>query len=249
MRNLLNRLHKLIKYLKSYVGRKPPKFSHKKKGFLHIGKTSGSSLLGLFTELDQKDSYRVPMWFGHDWKLRHIIKYYPNIKISIILRDPIKRAFSGFYSVLNRKPEDWENNEAICFSYFSNANEYFQSCLMPTDNLKRRLADYVTKNIRHIKRGYEYYFEDVDFLKKNLDRFYFIGDFDDLRNSTRKIIDEINDFDEKFDNFFLHKRKNVFRDKVDENIDTKKLQKYFAKEYEIFNFLNDKKSEINVKKN
>ena len=73
---------------------------------MHIGKTSGTSLLNFF-KIGLEKNIQVPMWFSHEWRLRDIIKFYPKIKISIILRDPLERIISGF-TLANKK---WESLE------------------------------------------------------------------------------------------------------------------------------------------
>ena len=86
---------------------------------MHIGKTSGMSLLSFFTILNDKNLNEVPLWFGHEWRLKDIIKYHPGIKVSFMLRDPIERIISGFYSLQNRKGSVWKYDEALCHLFFS----------------------------------------------------------------------------------------------------------------------------------
>ena len=83
-RNILNQIYNLKKKITQYLSLKKPRFNNRKFGFLHIGKTSGVSLLEFFTKLNNQKNKHVPTWFSHEWKLRDIIKYHPNIKISLI---------------------------------------------------------------------------------------------------------------------------------------------------------------------
>ena len=236
MKTVLNKIYNLKKYIGWYLGLKDPKFSNKKYGFLHIGKKSGTSLLNFFKILDSEKNIQVPMWFSHEWRLRDIIKFYPKIKISIILRDPLERIISGFYSLQIRNGKVWRPNEAVCHSFFTNVDDYLRAITQDQNIFEKNKAEYLTVTNRHINRGYEFYFESIDFIQKNISKFYYVGNIDQMKDSTNNILQKPNNFEDLFQNNYKHLRKFDYPNiNIDVNL-KEKVQKYFKKEYEIYNF-------------
>lgn len=246
-RNILNQIYNLRKKIGRYLGLKKPIFNNTKFGFLHIGKTSGVSLLDFFKKQNDQNNKNIPTWFSHEWKLRDIIKYYSGIKISLILRDPIERIISGFYSLQNRKGSVWKSEEALCHSFFTEAEDYLKALIQENNTLEKNKAEYVTVTNRHIKRGYEYYFESVEFINENKEKFFYIGSFKNIRNSVQGIMQNPPNFDQIFDRDYkhLHKLKYNFKSSDMDDEFKKKLQDYFKKEYEIYNHLIEISNEIN----
>ena len=248
-RNILNQIYNFKKKIGQYLALKKPRFNNHKFGFLHIGKTSGVSLLKFFTKLDDQNNQNVPTWFSHEWKLRDIIKYHPNIKISLILRDPVERIISGFYSLQNRKGAVWNYDEALCHSFFTDVEDYFRALVQENNILEKNKAEYVTVTNRHIRRGYKFYFENVEFIDKNIDKFYYLGSLNNIQNSIEGIMQHPSNFDKLFKSDYkhLHKLKYAFKLGEIEKEFRDKIQDYFKSEYEIYNYLIKNSEKINKK--
>ena len=246
-RNILIQILSLKKIIGQYLALKKPKFNNRKFGFLHIGKTSGVSLLSFFTKLNDQNNKNVPTWFPHEWKLRDIIKYHPNIKISLILRDPVERIISGFYSLQDRKGAVWKYDEALCHSFFIDVEDYLRALVQEDNILEKNKAEYVTVTNRHIRRGYKFYFESVEFINKNIDKFYYIGSLNEMEKSVEGIMQHPPNFDQLFarDYRHLHKLKYSIRLSEMKKEFREKINNYFKLEYEIYNHLNKISKKIN----
>ena len=102
-------------------------------GFLHVGKTGGTSLNGMFHAL-RENGENHPLIFDHNWTMPQIVTVMPKGgKLHIALRDPIERYVSGFNSRLRqgrpRHPRVWSDGEATAFQYFGSAAEMFRALL------------------------------------------------------------------------------------------------------------------------
>ena len=248
-RNILIQILNLKKKIGEYLALKKPKFNNRKFGFLHIGKTSGVSLLNFFTKLNDQNNKNVPTWFSHEWKLKDIIKYHPNIKISLILRDPVERIVSGFYSLQHRKGAVWIYDEALCHSFFTEVEDYLRALVDENNILEKNKAEYVTVTNRHIRRGYKFYFENNELIDKNIDKFYYLGSLNDIKNSIEGIMQHPKNFDQLFvrDYKHLHKLNYSFRLSEMEKEVMEKIYEYFKSEYEIYNHLIKISKKINKK--
>lgn len=150
-------------------------------GFLHIGKTGGNSISHIRNCLDVKsDEFRV---FGHRFDAQSIFSEHQDIKIGCVVRDPIERATSGFYSRLRQgRPKNqilWRPAEAIAFQYFSSLNDLAEA-LSSSDERLKSAALYALNAITHIKRGYQHHFHSVHFVKEHQHRFYCVCQIEHL---------------------------------------------------------------------
>jgi hypothetical protein len=144
-------------------------------GFLHIGKTAGTSVVHLI-QLCEDHGYRPPRLFGHDARLPVIRREHPNIRIGFFVRDPIARIISGFQSRLRQgRPtfsSMWAPEEAIAFAYFETARDFLVALVSDDERLKSA-ALFAAQSISHVRRNYAFHFENVETLQQHRESIYF----------------------------------------------------------------------------
>jgi hypothetical protein len=75
--------------------------------------------------------------------------------------------------------------EAIGYLWFPTVWDFFDAKLSDDERMKSA-ALFVERHFGHIHRGYRYYFESIDFLRLNRDRFYFVGHIDALSENFQR---------------------------------------------------------------
>ena len=70
-------------------------------GFLHLPKTGGSGIVSLGRKL-VKDGQPFPVCFSHVWSFADVRERYPKMRVTVVVRDPLERAISGFNSRLRQ---------------------------------------------------------------------------------------------------------------------------------------------------
>lgn len=150
--------------------------------FLHMAKTGGTSIRSAIREADAQ-GFNPPDILGHETTLKSILKHHPNTRISVTLRDPLDRIESAFESRMRQSRPSytalWKAEEAICYLWFPTLDDFLQAKLS-SDERTHSAVLFAERYMGHIRRGYEYHFHSVDFVKKHKDRFYFIGDISRL---------------------------------------------------------------------
>jgi hypothetical protein len=158
-------------------------------GFLHIGKTGGSSVNKLINTVNKRRSAKL-LRFGHKATLDSILSS-NQTRISFVIRDPIDRFVSGFESRLRcGRPTynfKWTDAEAISFSFFGTVNELAESLECDNERLVSA-AQYAVRAISHLRRDYSYHLHSVDFLDKHSDRIYFVCDIRELNEQVHNIV-------------------------------------------------------------
>ena len=90
-------------------------------GFLHIPKTGGTSVMS-FLEKAAPFAASMPVPLFHSWTFRLVTEYFPKMKVSFLLRDPLERLISGYFSRLRQgNPEyhvPWRPQEAAAFGLY-----------------------------------------------------------------------------------------------------------------------------------
>ena len=152
--------------------------------FLHVGKTAGTSIRKLITGL-RKSGYQAPLYLSHGWD-EDSLSLLKDTRLHIVLRDPIERAVSGFNSRLRRgRPAyeiPWTQSEAAVFSYFRNAQSFLNG-ILSEDPVDAGMAEFAMTQVRHIRRGYNFYLgasEDTVLMPEQfgiIGRFEALGDF------------------------------------------------------------------------
>lgn len=136
--------------------------------FLHIGKTGGNSLrnaLGVKKDrLKEATKGLVVVFHDHDVTLADLPS---GDGVVFTLRDPASRFASGFYSRYRKgnagRDMEWSPGEERAFAEFRTPNE-LANALSSADIDIRRRAEAAMRSIGHIKRHYQSWLIDLDYL-------------------------------------------------------------------------------------
>lgn len=133
------------------------------RAYLHVGKTGGTSFLRKARALVEVQPGRVPVLFPHEWTVTRIRECLPGATVSLIIRDPLERAVSGFISRERAgRPtynSPWKHEEATAFLFFKSVHQYLDAILSGSHR-DAAAADFASRSIDHIRRGYKYHVDD-----------------------------------------------------------------------------------------
>lgn len=204
--------------------------------FLHIDKTGGSALSDILIPLVSR-GYNLA-FHGHDFKLTNLPE---GEQFYFGIRNPITRYISGFYSRQRkgqpRNNHEWSRVEKLCFKWFRSPNELAESLYSknPITRLKALLS---IKSVRHINKGYDYWFKDPNyFLKRKYDVLFILRqelldiDFENLKKYLR--IDDVR-IDLPKDDISKHKNPNHLSYELSEKA-MLNLNKWYKKDFELYN--------------
>ena len=142
--------------------------------FLHIGKTGGSAIGHAIRQTCAGNHYRM-RFHSHGVNLRDILE---GEKFVFILRDPVTRFVSGFYSRQRQgKPRyniPWSPGEQKAFEAFSTPNQLAHALSSKKWN-KRRKARQAMKRIQHVKNSYWKWFESEQYFNSRQADIFFIA--------------------------------------------------------------------------
>ena len=166
--------------------------------FLHIGKTGGTALkhtIGSVQAATSANMARCPYvvhLHPHSVRLRDVPE---GKKFFFIVRDPVDRFVSGFYSRLREgRPRyfaRWSEQERDAFERFGTPDT-LASALSATNDRERESAQFAMQNIAHVRDSYWKWFESEDYFLSRLEDLFFIGfqvrlsrDFEILKSKLR----------------------------------------------------------------
>jgi len=142
--------------------------------FLHIGKTGGSAVKYSINHSCTESPYQI-MFHSHGVKLRNIPG---GEKVIFILRDPVSRFVSGFYSRLRKgKPRyynPWNSGEKAAFSIFTTPN-HLAGALSSWNLIRRYKAHAAMSRIQHLRNSYVKWLESEAYLLSRQDDILFIA--------------------------------------------------------------------------
>ena len=162
-----------------------PENKSRSDGFalVHVGKTGGTSLRLLIKEL-RSAGFKLPLN-----KLRHrvtagqALEEQPGLQLGFVYRDPAARFVSGFNSRLrNGRPTHnslWTPAEAAAFSWFADANSLAEA-LYAEDPRLQSAAHFAMDNIRHLARGYAFYFQSPAYFRSLQEQIYCLCELSEL---------------------------------------------------------------------
>lgn len=148
--------------------------------FLHVGKTGGSSMKATIkrNQLRKLPDGRPLIPHGHPTTLPDVLARSPENVAVFFLRDPVRRFVSGFNSRLREgkpaKSIPWKPAERMTFGYFPTANDLAEA-LSSDDPAVLDRAYAGINSMVHSRMHFTYWFHDVDYLAKRLERIAFIG--------------------------------------------------------------------------
>ena len=158
--------------------------------FIHIGKTAGTSIkFALNYKKLTFTKNAVLVLENHDFKLNQLNS---NEKVFFIVRDPLSRFVSGFYSRFREgKPRiynPWKPKEKAAFELFETPVQLGEALTSSNENLRCK-AEEAMCNIGHVQSSYWDWFISEECLKKNLNNIAWVGrqenlssDFQILKN-------------------------------------------------------------------
>lgn len=163
-------------------------------GILHLRKTAGTALKAVIDRHLEMTACQEIAFFGHDMTLSRFISEYPSAQAIFIIRDPISRFVSGFYSRLRqgrpRYDYPWRSGEAKAFARFQTPNQLAEALSGYRFGIRRH-AIAAMNSIGHVKHTYLDSLGMPDFLERIKDRIVFIGHqthFDIDLDRLRKIL-------------------------------------------------------------
>jgi len=142
--------------------------------FLHVGKTGGSAIKHAIKNNCMESAYKF-RFYPHGVVLRDIPE---GEKFVFILRDPVARFVSGFYSRQRQgKPRyniPWRPGERKAFELFNTPNQ-LANALSSWNLDKRKKACMAMKRITHVKDSYWKWFENEDYFNSRVPDIFFIA--------------------------------------------------------------------------
>jgi hypothetical protein len=150
---------------------------------LHIGKTGGTSLKFLISDLKTSRPKLPISKVDHHQTIYDVLTADPTAQIGFVIRDPTDRFVSGFNSRLRSGRPDhsrpWSAEEAIVYSFFPTATSLAEA-LDSSDERMRSAADFAMKTILHLRLDYRHFLGDPDKLSTIRSSIYCVCDLKEL---------------------------------------------------------------------
>ncbi|WP_449044081.1 hypothetical protein [Paracoccus versutus] len=203
----------------------------RRRAYLHIGKTGGTTFRAAAERVAAAEPFRVPLIFHHDWTVPRIRAAFPGIRISFVLRDPLERIVSGFMSRLRQgRPtyqSPWTVEEATAFLHFRDARAYLDAILSGGE-YEMSAVDFATRSIAHIRRGYRFHIPNTATASKWLGS---VGTLASLEGFAQKLLGGPVELGHAHVNPVPARDilKHYGADELD------RLRRHFADEYQVFN--------------
>ena len=206
--------------------------------FIHIGKTGGTAIKSVLKRYYSTKEFNIFMQ-DHEFKLNDAL---PGEYVFFVLRDPIYRFISGFYSrkrqELPRTFWPYSKEEKRAFGVFQTPNE-LGLALSSVDSVLRNQAQHAMKEIGHVNTSFWDWFENKEYLKNRLSDILFVGEQENLNKDFDELkrILGLPDYLKLPDNDFDAHRNPVKSDKSLDAIALQNLKKWYEKDYEFLSFL------------
>lgn len=161
-------------------------------GFLHIPKTGGTSVMAFLEQVSPSVS-RLPVPLFHTWTLHLIAEYFPAMKLSFVIRDPLQRLISGYHSRLRMgRPEydvPWAPREAAAFSLYPSIDAFLQG-LLDDSEFHQGATSFVMQALSTLRWNYRYYFGSVDQLRHLGHMFFAVADVSNVEQLIQVWLDQ-----------------------------------------------------------
>lgn len=146
--------------------------------YLHIPKTGGTSLHALFAER-WRSGRPAPLYLPHHCDMDAADQLLPEARIILVTREPLERMASGFLSRLRqgrpRYDRPWTAGEAAAFTAYRQPGALFRA-LLSSDEFDVSMSSFALREIAHLRRGYEFYFQSAERVRKAKSRFALVGE-------------------------------------------------------------------------
>lgn len=200
---------------------------------LHVGKTGGQFL----------SNYIRKYHISFINCLNHDESRIRNGNYILVIRCPIKRAISGFFSRYRwtiTPNKDLTQKEFNLFKYWENnynsLSDLFEDIY--SENIeKRQQAQLIMNTISHLWMDFNFYLEGIKNVKQNINKIKFVLTTENLNNDFS---DLLKDYNHKFinDKTLYKNDSNQFNNKKDlSNKAIINLLKWYRKDYEIIKYL------------
>jgi hypothetical protein len=216
--------------------------------FIHIGKTAGSAIRNSFAEkssftkkLVKSDNKLLLLGYGHNFRFNDLDD---NEFCFFVVRDPISRFISGFYSRLREgKPKNfnpWKPDELKAFKIFKTPNQIAEALSSSDLNMKKN-AEEAMLGIGHVNSSYWDWFISSEYLIKNKFKILTILMQEDLSSDFKKFTAEHNlNIKLPKDEIKSHKMPDQY-DKKLSGLAILNLKNWFEKDYQFLNILYNQK--------
>jgi len=204
--------------------------------FIHIGKTGGTAVkhaMGIKGRVFE-DERHIIIGQRHSFTLKDV-----NVgeKCFFIVRDPIEKFISAFYSRkrkgMPRIYNEWNKKEKKAFTTFPTPNDLAKS-IYSKDTIQKDNARDAMKSIDHIKSSYWDWFFDREYFLSRKDDIIFVGNQQHLNQDfikLKNILKLPDDLQLPNDPIKMHKNP----DKIDKNLcedAIKNLKLWYKRDYE-----------------
>jgi hypothetical protein len=141
--------------------------------FLHVGKTAGSAIRRAIRDAPPSRTFRI-VKHSHGVHLADLPRA---DRFFFVVRDPLDRFTSGFYSRLRqgapRWTEPWTPDEATAFERFPTPTAL--GTALAGSGAERHAAEGAMRTIGHVRTSYWDWFGSEAALRRRADRILFIG--------------------------------------------------------------------------
>jgi len=203
---------------------------------LHIGKTGGTALQEALKNNVLNDQYLICKR-EHGTKLKHIPK---GDKIIFVLRDPVKRFVSSFYSRkrkgMPKYLSPWSPCENLAFKHFKTPNELGRG-LLSKDEMLHATAECAMRSIGHVKTSFLDWFGSMEYLEERRSDILFVGYQETLSEDFEKL-KKILHLDKKLSLPTDPVKAHIGSDQEDKNLDKDVvdfLKKWYKEDYLFLN--------------
>jgi hypothetical protein len=221
---------------------------HGKFAFLHIAKTGGTTIGSAINAASRLSDVKLGV-YPHNDTLPDLFGIDPRLAVSFAVRDPIDRFVSAFNSRLrNGRPVNdnrWQPREAITYLYFPTVNDLAEN-LETDDDRMLSAARFALESVAHLRRGYKYHLQSVEFLERNKDRIYFVCDTTTIDEDWQNFLAPLRLDKSRLPNIqTLHVAPKRMSTSLSES-GRAKLRRYLADEYEIYDYCKAKLFRLNL---
>lgn len=213
---------------------------------LHIGKTGGSALKAALRDHRVTRRYALVL-HSHRFTLRDVP---PGEKALFVLRDPIARFVSGFYSRQRmgrpRYETPYKAGEAAAFAAFSSADALARALYADDADLAARAED-AMRSIGHLRHPFLHWFESEEYFLSRLEDVLFVGFQESLSHDFEQLKRRLGlpaDLALPDDPVTAHRNP----DDIDRHLDDQavaNLRKWYAADYSFYELCRHKAPSIN----
>lgn len=162
--------------------------------FLHIAKTGGTSV-GSLLSARREAGQATPVRLRHQWTLKMAdAALPPATRLHFILRDPLERYASAFYSRWRKGypafDAEWTPAETRVFERFTDISSLFRA-VISDKAAEREAAETAFRSIGHLRRGYAFYFGSPDRIDRLKARIGLVGTLENLDDFCAALFREV----------------------------------------------------------